>query len=179
MIVRLRDVKGNAPYIPPFPVTMPTEEPIDRSLPLDDQIMALTWIPAILVSRFLYQYPNLDSEADELFSVGIEVVVDMVNRDDVDGDDLIAWTVVNARRTMEVYASGLDSVVKVCQSTRYNRAKQGRKVPSSGELTEHGGAGTDDTERIIELACQALDLDIRSASFADRKQIADYLGLTT
>src|SRR6056297_2980615 len=119
MLVKLNKLnKGSAHYNPPFPVVRHFDD-IDRNAPADQQIENLVWIPALLVSRFLYQFPYLQNEADEMFSVGLTVVVEEVNKKGLPGDRIGAIIHTNACAAIEDYCNGITAVVKFSTRTRY------------------------------------------------------------
>jgi hypothetical protein len=167
-------------YNPPIPVDRTVENanaPIDRNDPIDVQIERLLWIPTYLVGRFLYQYPCLESEADELFSVALEVLIDMIHSD-VNARNIKSHTIVNATFEMEKYANQLDSVVVTSTKTRYLKQKEGEEVATSFRLRSDDSFVEDEEHLIlIEEACESLGIDIEGASLAERRQLARKLEL--
>jgi hypothetical protein len=133
LIVRLRNhIRGSKFYEPPVSTNIRMEDDeFDRALEegrISDAIESNIPFVTFLVSRFLFQFPWLDSEADELFSIGIvEYATVVQNRSKYKGKSLRAVSMVKSQRKMEEYASGLKSMISCSLTTRYKNAKQGKR----------------------------------------------------
>lgn len=177
MLVKLNKLnKGSAYYDPPFPVVRHFDD-IDRSAPVDQQIENLVWIPALLVSRFLYQFPRLHSEADELFSVGLEVVVEEVNKRGNPGDKIGGIIHTNACAAMESYCNNINSIVKVSTRTRYKNREKSKPNPSHIRLTSDRSSYDDNTELILRDAAESLGIDLERMTLKEKRKLAEVLEL--
>lgn len=177
MLVKLNKAnKGTAHYKPPFPVTRHFED-IDRDAPENEQIENLIWIPALLVSRFLHQFPFLRNEADEMFSVGVEVVVDEVYKDGTPGDKIGAVIHTNACAAIEAYCNNINSVVKVSTRTRYKNLQKMKETPSNVRLTAQAVTSDDDTELIVRDAAEFLGIDLQNMTLKEKRKLAEVLEL--
>jgi len=125
MMVRLNTYsKKVRHYDPPFPVERHYGA-IEQEWTNQQKVEKLLWIAASLTSRFLGQHPFLISNSDELFSIGCLKIVETVDRG-YPLDTLGAVCFTNARRGMEDFINGLDSVIKVGTTTRYKNKKIGK-----------------------------------------------------
>lgn len=122
----------------------------------DQRIEQLLWIPASLVSRLCGQYPRLRSEADELFSVGVQAIVETVREDRHPAEKIGRVCHGKARRAMENYANGVDTVIKVSNSTRWKRFREGQPIPKSQGEPQPTATYDDLTDVVIRDACQPL-----------------------
>lgn len=177
MLVKLNKLnKNSASYVPPFPVVRHFDD-IDREAPTDQQIMNLVWIPALLVSRFLYQFPYLNSEADELFSVGLEVVVKEVNKEGIPGDKIGAIIHTNACAAIEEYCNNLDSVIRISTRTRYKNLERAKRTPASSKLKSDRFTTDDDTELILRDAAEFCGIDLENMTLKEKRKLAEVLEL--
>lgn len=179
MLVKLNSRnRGMAHYEPPIPVVRHFDD-VDRSAPDDEQIDSLLWVAAVMVCRFLHQFPVLAKEADELFSIGMFVIVDTVKNEDHPGHLIGAVVNKKCMAAMEQYANSLNSIVSVSTKTRYNNLNANKETPDSVRLTN--GTTTrvedDDTSLIVEDAAEFLGIDLEKASLSERRKLARTLGL--
>lgn len=165
-------------YVPPFEV-QPFYEDIDTTASPSEQVSCLLWIPAALVARFRFQFPHLIPESDELFSIGVAKVVEIVNRKEFSGDKIGAVCNMQCRRAMEDHANGLHSVVKVCTTTRYENRKRGVVTPGCRSLPSDGlptlSAEDDTTELLVQDAAEILGIDISSLTLVQKKRLSEVL----
>lgn len=163
MLIRLNALNRRVRhYDPPYTVSRNFDD-IDTNAPQQEQVEGLLWIPAMLVSRFLGQFPTLRPEGDEMFSIGVMRVVEIVAKGQHAGDKIGAVCNMQCRRCMEDYVNNLDSVVSVCTSTRYNNLNSGKHTPSHQGMAfvKHWLSTEDDhTEFYLEDAAEVLELDI-------------------
>lgn len=177
MLVKLnRRNNGMAYYDPPFPVTRTFGE-VDRDSNPNDQIEALLWIPAVLVCRFLNQFPFLKKEADELFSIGTLVVVDLVNNSDYPGDKIGGVINVTACEAMESYCNSLNSLMKVSRDTLYRNHRNGKRNPTNIRLTSQAVTTDDDTELLVKDAAKYLGIDLERMTLKEKRKLAEVLEL--
>lgn len=177
MLVRLNRLnRGMAHFVPPIPVVRNFED-VDRDAPDDEQIDALLWVPTILVCRFLHQFPFIKNEGDELFSIGLMVVVDTVKNTKHPGHTIGAVVHTNCVAAMERYCNDLDSVVSVSTFTRYKNRNAGKDTPESVKLTHQAVVDDDCTELYVRDAAEFLGFDLNSATLAQKRQLARTLGL--
>lgn len=177
MLVKLNKLnRGVAFYDPPIEVVRNFDD-IDRDAPADEQIESLLWIPALLVCRFLHQFPFLKNEADELFSIGMLTVVDTVNNSDHPGHKIGAIIHTLACADMEAYCNNLNSVVNIHTRTRYRNRMAGKDTPESVRLTHQATVEDDQSELIVSDAAEFLGIDLDRASLAEKRTIARTLGL--
>ena len=136
-------------------------------------------MPALLVCRFLYQFPVLHSERDELFSIGLLTLVDIVkNRPNIPGSRVGAYVHTNACAAMEAYCNDLGSAILIHTRTRYRYKQQGKETPESVKLTAEAEVRDDDsTELIVADACHALGINLETATLNQKRQLARTLGL--
>lgn len=153
-------------YEPPVPVERHFGPP-DPDRPVE----SLLWIPAVLTSRFMAQYPRLRSEGDELFSAGVASVVETIHQDRWPLDKVGAVCQIRCRRAMEDYANSLTSVVKVCTTTRYENRKKGVRTPRSQRLVAPTSVGDDMTDLILRDAAEAVGVDLSDMSQKDRLRL--------
>ena len=175
MLVKLnKNNKGKASYEPPIPVVRNFDD-IDRSAPPDEQIEGLLWIVAVLVCRFLHQFPFLYREGDELFSVGMIVVVDSVHNTDTPGDKIGSHIHTNACSAMEAYCNNLDSVVNMTTRTRYRYKERGKEIPTDIRLTAEAVVEDDHTEIIVRDAAKTLGIDLENATLHEKRRLHEFL----
>lgn len=167
-------------YDPPYAVTRNFDD-IDIAAPHKEQVEGLLWIPAVLVSRFLGQFPTLRHEADEMFSVGVLRVCEIVAKGGKAGHEIGAVCNLQCRREIENYVNNLDSVVTISTSTRYNNLNSGKHTPSHQGMAfvKHWLATEDDhTEFYIEDAAEALDLKdpvMSKLTMKQRRKLVDVM----
>lgn len=177
MLIRLNRLnRGMAHFDPPIPVVRNFED-VDRDDPDDEQVDALLWVPTILVCRFIHQFPFLKNEAEELFSIGLFVVVDAVKNTKHPGHKIGAIVHTNCVAAMERYCNDLDSVVSVSTFTRYKNRNAGKDTPESVRLTHQAIVEDDQTELLVRDAAEFLGIDLSKATLSDKRQIASTLGL--
>lgn len=178
MLIRLNKLnRGMAFYEPPIEVVRNFDD-IDRSAHPDQQIEALLWIPAALVCRFLHQFPYLTNEADELFSIGVLVVIETVKNTKVSGEKIGAHVHVKACAEMEAYGNNLNSVIKVATRTRYRRRNKNKHTPSTVRLASEMALVEDnETEFVLRDAAEFLGINLETATQAERERLAHTLGL--
>jgi hypothetical protein len=178
MMIKLNPkIKSCLHYDPPIPVTRHFED-VDVDADAETQIQQLTWIPALLVSRFLGQFPFLQSEADELFSIGICKVVMIVAERKYKGNKIGAVVNVQCRRAMEDHANALNTIVAVGTTTRYINLGKGVETPSHCRLdTDNPKMVTNDdhTELYILDAAHSLGIDIETMTLRDRRKLKEAL----
>lgn len=177
MLIRLN--KSNpklAHYDPPFPIKQ-TFGPVDRKAPVDQQIEAMLWIPAVLVCQFLHQFPFLEPEADELFSIGVEVVVDKANNSKASASVIGSHVFEKARVKIEEYANSLNSIAGPSTRTMYKNLETGKHTPHHVRLTSDTETSDSEAELLVRDAAEYLGIDLETATLAQRRTIADTLGL--
>jgi hypothetical protein len=186
MLIRLNEgVKETAPYDPPFFVERRVGRiagdeyrSVDRSLPDDDQIAELLWVPALLVSRFLYQFPFLVNEADEMFSIGVQVVVDKVKNSDVSGDVIGSHVYEKGRAVIEDFANSLDVIVASSTRTKYTELKKGKPLPKHVKLAPTQHVEDELTDLYFRDAVETLGYDPENLTLSQRRKVARLLGFT-
>ena len=165
-------------YVPPIPVGCFFGD-IDVEAPANEQVECLLWIPATLVARFRHQFPHLCCESDELFSIGVSKVVEVVNRFEFPGNKIGAVCNIQCRRAMEDYANGLNSVVKVCTTTQYENRRRGITTPSSSAFNHNNSQGIsfedDPTELLVRDAADSIGVDIKSMTRSQKRKLAEVL----
>jgi len=161
-------------YDPPIPVTRCFDD-IDTDAPTDVQIEQLLWVPAVLVARFHGQFPTLHSELDELFSVGMLTVCEVVNAGKHDGDKIGGVIHVACVRAMEDYCNNLNSIVKVSTTTRYTNHKRGIETPSHKRMVMDHSSVDDQTELMIRDAAEALGLDTENMDAKQKRRLFEAL----
>lgn len=161
---------------PPIPVEKHFG-PVDITADQETQIKQLSWIPALLVCRFLGQFPHLWPEADEMFSIAMLKVVETVasNDGEFDGDKIGSVCNVRGRRAIEDHANGVYSAIKICTTTRYENRKKGIQTPVSGGVSEWISHEDDHTELIVKDAANALGFDLENMTRSERKALAEAL----
>jgi len=175
MLIRLDPKnRGMYRYEPPIEVVK-TFGDIDREAPIDDQIADLLWIPASLVCRFVFQFPFLRSEADELFSIGVMVVVDKVNNSDAPGHVIGAHVNLKTQVKMEEYANSLNSIAGPTTRTRYEKIKGGILTPTHCRLTSEDRVVDDETELLVRDAAEHLGYDLNNMTLNQKRKLADTL----
>lgn len=165
--------------IPRLPVGADPKCGIDRTMPEDEQIKCLLWVPALLVCRFLFQFPVLHSERDELFSIGLmELVSTVKDNPEIPGNKIGAYVNINACAAMEAYCNNLGSAITIHTRTRYRCKEQGKETPESVKITAEAEVRDDDfTELVIADACAMLGIDLETATSQERNELARTLGL--
>lgn len=178
MMIKLNPkIRRVARYEPPYAVARNFDD-FDASAPVNEQIESLLWIPATLVSRFIGQFPFLEAEGDELFSIGVLRVCEIVNGGKFGPEKIGAVCNVQCRREMENYCNGLNSVVRVCTSTRYENRNKGRDTPKHVKMTDYGRATsvTDDhTDMLLRDAAQVLGYDLGDLTLKQKRKLAQIL----
>lgn len=170
-MIKLRQYDQTKVYFePPIPVE-PFFGDIDVSWPYDRQIECLLWIPAALVSKFIGQYPFLQSEDEELFSVGVEKVVEIVTSEKYDSGDIGAVCTVACRRSMEEYGNRLNRIVRVSTSLLYKNRRLGKKTPKSVSYTSGLTSRDDRTETYMKDAAETLGIDLNNMSRRDKNEL--------
>lgn len=177
MLIRLDPTnRGMYRYEPPIEVVK-TFGDIDREAPIDDQIADLLWIPAMLVCRFVFQFSFLRSEADELFSIGMMVVVDKVNNSDAPGHLIGSHVNCLATVKMEEYANSLNSIAGPTTRTRYEKIGKGILTPTHSRLTSEDRVVDDETELLVRDAAEFLGYDLENMNLNQKRKLADTLGV--
>ena len=181
MLVRLKFwVTKSISYDPPIPVSRNFQEH-DPNQSKQDQVTGLLWIPAFLVSRVIYQFPYLKSEADELFSIGLLKLVELVDEAAVSGEQMDSKAMSVCLYWMEHYCNNLNSPMSIGTTTRYRNLRGGDPVPKRIAMTpglNEPGAVSDMTEIIVSDAVKALGIDLSIAPLSEKRAIAKSLGLT-
>jgi len=136
-------------YCPPIPVE-PFFGVITPETPLDEKLNSVLWIPAYLVSRIVGQFRNLENEADEMFSIGVQLALEILSDEKYhDRYDIINGIVyVQCQKAMETWANGIQSVVKLGNTTRYRNWRKGVKSPKSIAI---GRPVADDNHDVLEM----------------------------
>jgi len=157
-------------FIPPFaiPQTFEDHNPEDT---IDDQIVGLLWIPATIVARFLGQFPFLENEQEELFSIGLLTVTKVVNSGKHKSNLVGAVCHVSCVRAMEDYCNNLDSVVLIATSTRYLKRNARKEVPSHCALPDTLCVTDDHLELEIRDAAEVLGYDIDSLTLKQKRKL--------
>ncbi len=177
MLVKLNeDVEKQAPYDPPVEVTRHFTDP-NRDAPASEQIEFLMWIPAAMVSRFLFQFPFLRDEADELFSIGVEVVAEKVADQTLSGSIIGSHITTLCMYRMEEYANSLDSVVNTSTRTRYTNFHRGKETPRNSRLTHDTSIQPDNHEVILADAVRKFGKPLDEMNLTERRELARMLGL--
>ena len=175
MIIRLnRKSHACLHYMPPIPVTRYFDD-VDTDAPANQQIEQLLWIPALLVARFHGQFPILHSELDELFSIGLLTVCEVVNGGGHSGSKIGGVIHVACVRAMEDYANDLNSIVKVGTTTRYKNHKRGIETPVHGRLTVDQAVSADMTEIMIRDAAESIGLRIGDLDAKQKRRLYEAL----
>lgn len=175
MLVKLnKSNKGCSRYDAPFEVTRHFDDP-DPSASVAEQSEHLFWVSALLVSRFLHQFPFLKNEADELFSIGCMTICEVVSSQRYENDKVGAVCNVKACRAMEDYINGLNSVVKVCTTTRYSNLKKGVESPVHRPLTAGLGVVDDHSEILVRDAAECLGYDIKTLTLHQKRKLREKL----
>jgi hypothetical protein len=174
MMIKLNPkIKSCLHYDPPIAVTRHFED-VNTDDSAETQIEQLSWIPALLVSRFLGQFPFLHAEADELFSIGICKVVMIVADRAHAGDKIGAVVNVQCRRAMEDYANSLNTIVAVGTTTRYKNLNRGVDTPHHSRLDSESPklVTVDDlTETYVADAAHALGIDVARMTLRDKRKM--------
>jgi len=133
MIIRLRThVRGSKFYDPPVKTDLfYSDEEFALAIAQGRVPQAIeSNIPFVtfLVSRFLFQFPWLENEADELFSIGIIEYAQVIrDHEKYNGKSLRAVSMVKAQRKIEEYASGIGCLISCSLTTRYKNVKVGKR----------------------------------------------------
>lgn len=128
------------------------------------------WISANLVSKFIGQFPHVENEGDELFSIGVEQIATTITSREFPAATVGAICQVRCRSAMEIYLNSLQSLVSVSRSQRYRNRKTGRRTPKHVFCTEYSDNDTH-TEIEIRDAADALGLDTDNLSKSDRRNL--------
>lgn len=164
-------------YRPPFEITRHFDD-VDTDADPNTQIEQLLWIPAVLVGRFVGQWPCLESEADELFSIGVQTVVETVHRGAFSGEKIGAIVNVNCRYAMESYANNLGSALNISTTTRYVKRKEGKKCPrgfSLGAATKNLTESDSMVELEVKDACEMLGYNRSNLSTKQKRRLWEVL----
>lgn len=161
-------------FEPPFEITRHFDD-VDTDAPANEQIEQLLWIPAVLVSRFHGQFPTLYSELDELFSVGMLTVCEIVNERKHSASKLGGVIHVSCVRAMEDYCNSLNSVVKVGTTTRYLNHQRGIETPSHQRMSSEHATYDDQTELHIRDACEALGVELSGLNTKQKRKLYEAL----
>lgn len=161
-------------YDPPFPIERHFGT-VDTDADQETQIKQLSWIPALLVCRYLAQFPHLWPEADEMFSIAMLKVIETIEESRFDGSKIGSVCNVRGRRAIEDYANGLYSAIKICTTTRYENKKKGIVTPRSSMISDRMNQYDDQTELLVTDAAAALGIDLSSMSRADKRALAEAL----
>jgi len=174
MLIKLKKGGKVAEYNPPVEVVRHFDD-IDTESPATDQIEKLLWIPASIVARFLGQFPFLRNETDELFSIGCTIVAKTVSESKFSGDKIGAVCNVRCIRAMEDYVNGINSMVKVCTTTRYENLKNGIETPVHTSLTSCMGVEDDHTEVMVRDVCERLGYDRDNLTLKQKRRVWEEL----
>lgn len=133
MIIRLRThVRGSKFYDPPVKTDLfYSDEEFELAIAEDRIPQAIeSNIPFVtfLVSRFLFQFPWLEAESDEMFSIGIIEYAQVIqDRQKYKGKSLRAVSMVKAQRKIEEYTSSIGCLISCSLTTRYKNVKTGKR----------------------------------------------------
>lgn len=167
-------IRASRSYNPPVLVIRYYED-VDTSLPLAEQLEQLLWIPALLVSRYLAQFPFLENESDEMFSVGMLRVAELIDENKFSGSKIAFAAFPRCNYAIESYVNNLDSIVKVSTSTRYNNLRNGKDTPSHQRLVTDQVVHDDHSQLLVADACQVLGYDPSNLSLKQKKRLASIL----
>lgn len=172
MLIKLNKYnKQAAHYTPPVPVGKKLPGPTDEDS-AEVILEKLLWVPAILVSQFLHQFPALRPDADELFSVGVLTLSTLIDREDLSANDVARFAKVRCCRAMEDYANTIESVILVNPTARYRRRKKYRAIPMSVPVGDTPLSSEDDhTDLHLRDAAEHLGLDLDNLSARDKRKL--------
>jgi len=163
-------IKQSAYFKPPVPVTL-NFDGIDRTASKDDQVTDLLWIPAFLVARFLYQFPALRPESDELFSEGVLAVVEVVNDESVSTEDIERKCAMFCSHRMQQYARALYLPVSVSGPTQYSKRRSGDKIPKGTSSPVEATIEDDHSELLIRDALESYGFDLDNLTTKQRRKL--------
>ena len=161
-------------YDAPFDIQRNFDDPCE-TMNVDEVVMHLMWIPALVTARFLGQFNFLKSEADEIFAIGCLKLTEVVASGRHPMNKIGAVVNVAVVRAVEDYCNNLNSIVKVCTTTRYENRKRGISTPSHQRMSHDMETCDDYTALIVEDACLALKLDFAKLTRKQRQQIWEIL----
>ena len=161
-------------YKAPFEILRTFDDP-SEDMSSDEVVTHLLWIPALVTARFLGQFQFLKSEADELFAIGCLKLTEIAASGKYPMSRIGAVANVAIVRACEDYCNNLNSLVKVCTTTRYENRKRGVATPSHQRMSNDMETSDDYTALIVEDACLALDLEFDSLTRKQRQQIWEKL----
>lgn len=144
---------------------------VDVHLDTQTQLDQLLWIPAVNVSRFIGQFPYLESEGDELFSIGTAKVWETILEAGFPGNRIGAVCNIRCRRAMEDYCNNLSSAISISTSTRYKNRRQGVRTPSSQNIEGSDITQDDDSAILINDACEVLGFDSSNLSLRQKRKL--------
>lgn len=158
-----------AHYEPPFAIRKDKAK-VEASDTSQQIVEKLLWVPAALVARFVHQFPNLYSEADELFAEGVSTLSILAHREDLTAEQKSTFAYRRCLRAMENYANGTESVIAVSVETRYRWRKSGRQVPKSVPIDD-AGLMDDHTDILLRDAAEHLGVDLNNMSEKDQRAL--------
>jgi hypothetical protein len=161
-------VKKSAHFAPPVPITF---SKTDRTASQADQVTSLLWIPAFLVGRFLYQFPALGPESEELFSEGVLAVAEVVANEQVGQDDIERKVMMFCTHRMQQYARGLYQPMSISGDTQYAKRRTGRRVPKLVTGAESSYTTDDHTSLLLRDALDAYGIDLETATAKQRRKL--------
>ena len=161
-------------YDAPFEIQRNFDDPSDN-MTNEEVVNHLLWIPALVTARFLGQFQFLKSEADELFAIGCLKLTEIVSSGKYPMNRIGAVVNVAVVRACEDYCNNINSIVKVCTTTRYENRKRGVATPSHQRMTHDMETSDDYTALIVEDACFALGLDFDALTRKQRQQVWEKL----
>ena len=162
-------------YEPPIPVTRHFED-IDPDASYADKVDQLLWIPAIIVSRFSAQFPALHNELDELFSIGVVTVCEVVDSGKHTSSKIGAVVHVSCVRAMEDYANNINSLVKISTTTRYAHLRDAVETPRHQRMAFDMTESYDDqTELLVRDAAELLGFDITALTTKQKRRLWEVL----
>lgn len=145
---------------------------------LDEKLKSVLWIPAYLVSRMIGQFPHLENEADEMFSIGVENAVEILTDPKYNSRyDIINGIVyVQTQKAMETWANSLQSVVRMGNTTRYRNWHNGIKSPKSISLGRPVAHNYDDMlELEVKDTVESLGFDINNMTYTQKRIVFNRL----
>lgn len=160
MLIRFNPrLRGAVSYAPPIPVTPNFSGP-EPGAPSHQQINDLLWIPAFLVGKFIYQYPSFHAEGDELFSLGVEAVVELVHDEKPHPKGLVQRVFNLCVSRFNSYGSQVGSVIGISRPSQYRCTVSGRGFPKSITHPTEACIEDDHSELLIRDAAVHLGYDL-------------------
>lgn len=161
------------PYRPPIDLPQDARG-LDASMPFEELVIRSLWISSNLVSILVGQFPQFVSEADELFSIGCEVITATLAEEGFPLTEIGAVCQTRCRVAMEDHLNQISSMVSVSRSQRYRNRRSGRHTPrhifSSQGVTEDSHA-----EIEIRDAAEVSGLDLDNLTPSERRAIRNRL----